>query len=148
MTELAQSCDRQSSERKVRQKSMTEELPTIHETIKLLNDDDVLELFKGTLMQALQGTESFGQTDDEARVSGHQGTGMRPLTATISCPTWVRVSMPCRKSISELDASLMKATEIRRKPASDRDQSMPKEQIPERIREETISVSENVGGNH
>ena len=75
---------------------MIEEPPTIHEIIKLLNDDDVLELFKGTLMQALQGTESFGQTDDEARVSGHQATGMRPLTATISCPTWVRVSMPCR----------------------------------------------------
>ena len=42
--ELAQSCDSQSSEREERQKSMAEELLAIHETIKLLNDDDALEL--------------------------------------------------------------------------------------------------------
>ena len=29
---------------------MAEDLPVIHETIKLLNDDDVLKLFKGTLI--------------------------------------------------------------------------------------------------
>ena len=82
-TELAQSCDSRSSERKLRQKSMTEELPAIHATIKLLNDDDVLELFKGTLMQALQSTESVDQTPNEAQVSGHQVSGHRDATADL-----------------------------------------------------------------
>ena len=43
---LAGSCSSQSSER---QKSRTEELFAIHDTINLLNDDDELDLFKATL---------------------------------------------------------------------------------------------------
>jgi len=46
---LAESCGSQSSEWEERQKSRAEELVAIHDTIKLLNDDDALELFKATL---------------------------------------------------------------------------------------------------
>ena len=46
---LAESCSSQSSEWEERQKSRAEELLAIHDTIKLLNDDDALELFKATL---------------------------------------------------------------------------------------------------
>ena len=46
---LAESCSSQSSEGEERQKSRAEELLAIHDTIKLLNDDDALELFRGTL---------------------------------------------------------------------------------------------------
>merc|ERR1712136_258421 len=58
---LAESCSSQSSEWEERQKSRAEELLAIHDTIKLLNDDDALELFKATLpspslMQVQQGT--------------------------------------------------------------------------------------------
>merc|ERR1712136_436780 len=58
---LGLSCGSQSSEWEERQKSRAEELVAIHDTIKLLNDDDALELFKATLpnpslMQVQQGT--------------------------------------------------------------------------------------------
>ena len=46
---LARSCSSQSSEWEERRKSRAEELLAIHDTIKLLNDDDELELFKATL---------------------------------------------------------------------------------------------------
>ena len=46
---LAESCSSQSSEEEERQKSRAEELLAIHDTIKLLNDDDARELFKATL---------------------------------------------------------------------------------------------------
>ena len=45
---LAQRCGNQSLEREEGEKSMAEELQSIHEMIKLLSDDDTLELFKGT----------------------------------------------------------------------------------------------------
>ena len=46
---LAESCSSQSSEGEERQKSRAEELLAIHDTMKLLNDDDALELFTATL---------------------------------------------------------------------------------------------------
>jgi len=46
---LSSSCSVQGSEWEERQKVRAEELVAIHETIKLLNDDDSLELFKETL---------------------------------------------------------------------------------------------------
>jgi len=46
---LSESCCSQSSEGDERQKSRAEELLAIHDTIKLLNDDDALELCKATL---------------------------------------------------------------------------------------------------
>ena len=45
---LAQRCGNQPSEREEGEKSMAEELLAIHEMIKLLSDDDTLELSKGT----------------------------------------------------------------------------------------------------
>ena len=49
VAKLAESCGSQSLEWEERQKSRAEELVAIHDTIKLLNDDDALELFKATL---------------------------------------------------------------------------------------------------
>ena len=46
-TRLTEKCARQSAEWDERQKS-----GVIHGTIKLLNDDDALELFKATLFEA------------------------------------------------------------------------------------------------
>jgi len=63
---LAESCRSQSSEWEERQKSRAEELVAIHDTIKLLNDDDALELFKATLpspslMQVERGTAALAK---------------------------------------------------------------------------------------
>merc|ERR1712136_291094 len=63
---LAESCGSQSSEWEERQKSRAEELVAIHDTIKLLNDDDALELFKATLpspslVQVQQGSKLFAE---------------------------------------------------------------------------------------
>ena len=52
---LAEIWDGQSSEREPRRKSRAEEILAIHEAIKLLNDDDALELFKATLTNSLPG---------------------------------------------------------------------------------------------
>ena len=49
---LAENWGSQPSEGEERRKSRVEELLTIHETIKLLIDDDALELFKATLQSA------------------------------------------------------------------------------------------------
>ena len=62
---LAGSCSSQSSEWDKRQKRRAEELIAIHDTIKLLNDDDALELFKATLpspslMQVHRSTVNSG----------------------------------------------------------------------------------------
>ena len=46
---LAESCSSQSSQWEELQKSRAQELLPIHDTIKLLNDDDALELFKAIL---------------------------------------------------------------------------------------------------
>jgi len=48
-TELTTSCETKTGEWEERQKTRAEELIAIHETIKILNDDDALELFKKTL---------------------------------------------------------------------------------------------------
>ena len=48
-TKPAESCSSQSSECEERQKSRVEEHLAIYDSIKLLNDDDALELLKSTL---------------------------------------------------------------------------------------------------
>ena len=48
-TKLAESCSSQSSECEERQKSRVLEHLAIYESMKLLNDDDALELFKSTV---------------------------------------------------------------------------------------------------
>jgi len=47
--ELGKNCDAKKAEWEERKKIRAEELVAIHETIKFLNDDDALELFKKTL---------------------------------------------------------------------------------------------------
>merc|ERR1719188_998062 len=47
--ELGKNCEAKKAEWEERKKLRSEELVAIHETIKVLNDDDALELFKRTL---------------------------------------------------------------------------------------------------
>jgi len=186
---LAESCSSQSSEWEERQKSRAEELLAIHDTIKLLNDDDALELFKATLpnpslMQVQQSTsllrdralsvlrrshsgsrvklialalsgksvnfakvismieemvgllkaeqvedddkkaycvQSFDKTEDEAKVLAHQIAGHKDTIEDYEeqlSNTETRIAA-VQKSISELDASVAKATEIRQKQHSE-----------------------------
>merc|ERR1719161_2426988 len=49
MAELLKNCDVKKKEYALYEKTMQEELLAIAETIKILNDDDALELFKKTL---------------------------------------------------------------------------------------------------
>merc|ERR1719203_2723886 len=49
LANLGTSCDTKKSEWEARSKTRTEELAALAETIRLLNDDDALELFKKTL---------------------------------------------------------------------------------------------------
>jgi hypothetical protein len=52
MADLASSCETKAKEWEVIQKTRSEELRALAETIKVLNDDDALELFKKTLPSA------------------------------------------------------------------------------------------------
>merc|ERR1719478_723526 len=49
LAELQKNCATKEAEWAERQKIRAEELLAVHETIKILNDDDALELFKKTL---------------------------------------------------------------------------------------------------
>jgi len=191
---LGLSCGSQSSEWEERQKSRAEELVAIHDTIKLLNNDDALELFKATLpnpslMQLQQSTtvlakraldelrrspmaprssasnlnlialalsgrsvdfskvismieemvgllkaeqvedddkkaycvQSFDKTEDEAKVLAHQIAGHKDTIEDYEeqlSNTETRIAA-VQKSVSELDASVAKATEIRQKQHSE-----------------------------
>ena len=72
---LAESWDNQSSELEERRKSRAEDILAIHATIKLLNNDDALELFKAaltspSLVQVRQSTVAVvGRAVDELRWS-------------------------------------------------------------------------------
>merc|ERR1712151_877352 len=57
LEEMDKSCSTKEAEWAERQKIRAEEMLAIHETIKILNDDDALELFKKTL----PGSSSFLQ---------------------------------------------------------------------------------------
>merc|ERR1719420_1895571 len=57
LAEMDKSCATKEAEWAERQKMRAEEMLAIHETIKILNDDDALELFKKTL----PGASSFLQ---------------------------------------------------------------------------------------
>jgi hypothetical protein len=64
---LAQGCDTKKDEWAVRQKSRAEELVAIHETIKILNDDDALDLFKKTLSLLQMDTNDVAQLQRRAK---------------------------------------------------------------------------------
>lgn len=63
LADLTKICATRKQEDEKRQKLRQEELQAIHETIKILNDDDALELFKKTLPST-----SFAQQQTSARV--------------------------------------------------------------------------------
>merc|ERR1719284_1300431 len=52
LKDLDKTCESQTEEWEERIKTRAQELAAIHDTIKLLNDDDALELFKKTLPSA------------------------------------------------------------------------------------------------
>jgi len=60
--DMDKNCEAKSKEWDVRSKTRAEELVAISETIKILNDDDALELFKN----ALPGASSFVQVADSS----------------------------------------------------------------------------------
>jgi len=60
LADMDKNCEMKSKEWDVRTKTRSEELLAIAETIKILNDDDALELFKKTL----PGASSFVQVSD------------------------------------------------------------------------------------
>merc|ERR1712227_220999 len=62
---LKKSCDTKTAEWNERSKTRSEELLALAETIKILNDDDALELFKQTLPSA---SSSFVQVATSANV--------------------------------------------------------------------------------
>merc|ERR1719362_805403 len=62
LKELEEGCGKKEAEWAERQKTRAEELLALADTIKLLNDDDALELFKKTL----PGSASFMQIEDSA----------------------------------------------------------------------------------
>merc|ERR1719172_391780 len=49
LADMDKNCAQKAAEYEERQKTRSEEIVAIHETIKILNDDDALELFKKTL---------------------------------------------------------------------------------------------------
>jgi len=61
--QIQKDCDSKTGEWEERKKLRAEELVAIHETIKILNDDDALELFKKTLPSpSLLQSEAISQT--------------------------------------------------------------------------------------
>jgi len=72
---LSQDCESKKAERAERVKTRAEELVAIHETIKILNDDDALELFKKTLPSPslLQLRAAGDQVRTKALALMHQG---------------------------------------------------------------------------
>merc|ERR1740138_1180464 len=64
LAELGVSCETKTKEWEEIKKTRAEELLALAETIKVLNDDDALELFKKTLPSA--GSSSFAQLESRA----------------------------------------------------------------------------------
>merc|ERR1719291_407271 len=63
LAELKKSCATKGEEFEAKQKTRSDEMVAIHETIKILNSDDALELFKKTL----PGASSFLQLAVETK---------------------------------------------------------------------------------
>jgi len=85
IADLSQSCKTKEAEMDERVKTRSEELVAIQETIKILNDDDALELFKKTLPGADAGSLLQVRADSGkfrlkalAMVRKMQSTGSRP----------------------------------------------------------------------
>merc|ERR1719160_1140461 len=64
LADLEKNCDQKKKEWALRQKTRSEEILAIQETIKILNDDDALELFKKTLPSP---TSSLIQVEETTR---------------------------------------------------------------------------------
>ena len=78
---LAQNWDNQSSEWDERWRSRAEDLLAINETIKLLNDDDALELLQTTRTNPSSVQVHRSATEYEAKVLAHQVSGHRDAIA-------------------------------------------------------------------
>merc|ERR1712194_216783 len=75
LAELGTSCATKTQEWGERSKTRADELVALAETIKILNDDDALELFKKTL----PGAASFMQITASHKVSAaHAAAALRP----------------------------------------------------------------------
>merc|ERR1712232_1160694 len=80
------SCDKKNSEWEAREKERTQEQVAIAETIKVLNDDDALELFKKTLPSAssfmqVSVSASAMRAKAQAVIKAGRKAGNRPSRA-------------------------------------------------------------------
>merc|ERR550537_842004 len=69
LADLEKNCDQKKKEWAERQKTRSEEILAIQETIKILNDDDALELFKKTLPGPESSLLQVDETTDEVRMN-------------------------------------------------------------------------------
>merc|ERR1719498_1687224 len=69
LADLEKNCDLKKKEWALRQKTRAEEILAIQETIKILNDDDALELFKKTLPGPESSLLQVDETSDEVRMN-------------------------------------------------------------------------------
>merc|ERR1719487_3042327 len=67
LADMDKNCAEKRAEFEERQKTRGEELVAIHETIKILNDDDALELFKKTLPSAGAGLIQMRAGNEQKR---------------------------------------------------------------------------------
>jgi len=97
LAELEKSCDSKGSEWDERVKVRQDEMVALSETIKILNDDDALELFKKTLPSpATERRRCARAVQEDAAVARHQpvagaghrvpGAGARPQDSARGCP--------------------------------------------------------------
>jgi len=81
IADLAKGCDTKKAEYEAVVKTRSEELAALADTVKILNDDDALELFKKTLPSAssslLQVRESTEATKSRALAAMHKGQGQK-----------------------------------------------------------------------
>eukprot|EP00811_Abedinium_folium_P015010 NODE_2398_length_2220_cov_2.874343.p1 GENE.NODE_2398_length_2220_cov_2.874343~~NODE_2398_length_2220_cov_2.874343.p1 ORF type:complete len:702 (+),score=231.85 NODE_2398_length_2220_cov_2.874343:114-2219(+) len=86
LADLEKSCGTQDAEWEERKRMQAEELVAIAETIKILNDDDALELFKSTLpSNGASASASFVQTRKRASIL-HALTLLRAASASSHRP--------------------------------------------------------------
>jgi septal ring factor EnvC (AmiA/AmiB activator) len=83
LADLEKNCESKAKEWELRCKTRQEELLALADTIKILNDDDALELFKKTIPSAsfLQVAVTMKQMKEEAlrAIAGFQKTGHRDM---------------------------------------------------------------------
>mmetsp|Transcript_92483 Transcript_92483/g.299218 ORF Transcript_92483/g.299218 Transcript_92483/m.299218 type:complete len:713 (+) Transcript_92483:84-2222(+) len=88
LANLAKNCEKKQKEWEIRQKTRAEELLALADTIKMLNDDDALELFKKTLPSA---ASSFLEVRVTAAASRRLALAQLKKISSMNSPQRVRL---------------------------------------------------------